>query len=45
MRESHHLRRYTFKLRPNVAQAEALDRPRRMHAALYNALLQQRVEA
>lgn len=39
------LRRYTFKLYPNAAQAEGLDRVRRMHCALYNALLQQRIEA
>lgn len=39
------LRRYTFKLYPNAGQAVALDAHRRMHCALYNALLQQRIEA
>lgn len=39
------LRRYTFKLYPSRAQTEALERQRLMHCALYNALLQQRIEA
>lgn len=38
-------RRYTFKLYPNAAQAEALETQRRLHSALYNALIQQRIEA
>lgn len=36
------LRRYTFKLYPTMAQAEALDAQRRMAAELWNALLAQR---
>lgn len=39
------MRRYVFKLYPSKSQADALDRHRRMHCALYNALLQQRIEA
>jgi transposase len=39
------LRRYTFKLYPNPAQAAALHHQRRMMGELYNALLQQRIEA
>ena len=35
------LRRYSFKLYPNVAQTEALSRQARMHAVLWNALLEQ----
>lgn len=38
------LRRYTFKLYPNAAQAEALERHRRMHCDLYNACLQERID-
>ena len=38
------IRRYTFKLYPNVVQAAALDRVRRMHCALYNATLQERID-
>lgn len=37
-------RRYAFKLYPSRAQAEALDRQRRMHCALYNAALQERAD-
>lgn len=36
------LRRYTFKLYPNKAQAEALDRHRRLHCAVWNACVAQR---
>lgn len=39
------LRRYTFKLYPNQAQAAALEHQRALHSALYNALIQQRIEA
>jgi len=39
------MRRYTFKLYPSKAQAADLERLRRMHGQLYNALLQQRIEA
>ena len=39
------LRRYTFKLYPNAAQAAALDSQRRLHCALYNAALEQRQAA
>lgn len=36
------LRRYTFKLYPNAAQAEALTEQARMCASLWNALLEMR---
>jgi putative transposase len=36
------LRRYTFKLYPNKAQADALEQQRRLHSALYNAMIEQR---
>lgn len=39
------LRRYTFKLYPNRAQEAALERRRQLHSALYNGLIQQRIEA
>lgn len=39
------LRRYVFKLYPNRAQAERLEELRRLHCQLYNACLQQRIEA
>ena len=39
------VRRYTFKLQPSAAQAEALEYQRRRHCDLYNACLQQRIEA
>ena len=39
------IRRYTFKLYPNQAQAKALDDMRRLHCALYNAALQERIDA
>ena len=39
------LRRYTFKLYPNVAQGAALEQQRRLHSALYNALIEQRIDA
>lgn len=39
------MRRYTFKLYPNVAQAAALEAQRRLHSALYNALIEQRIAA
>ena len=39
------IRRYTFKLYPNKAQAEALDKMRRLHCTLYNGALQERIDA
>jgi hypothetical protein len=39
------LRRYTFKLYPNKAQTAALDSMRRLHCTLYNAALQERIDA
>ena len=39
------IRRYTFKLYPNKAQTEALDRIRRLHCRLYNAALQERIDS
>lgn len=39
------MRRYTFKVYPSATQERALDAMRRMHCDLYNALLQQRIEA
>jgi putative transposase len=45
MTEQSLIRRYTFKLYPNGIQLEALERQRQMHCELYNALLQQRIEA
>jgi putative transposase len=42
MKDSHMLRRYTFKLYPNAAQAAALTEQARMCASLWNALLEMR---
>jgi putative transposase len=39
------LRRYTFKMYPNRAQSDALDATRRAHCRLYNAALQERIDA
>ncbi|WP_395830299.1 helix-turn-helix domain-containing protein, partial [Elstera sp.] len=39
------LRRYTFKLYPTAAQVRVLDAQRQALGALYNGLLQQRIEA
>lgn len=39
------VRRYTFKLYPNAVQRARLEEIARLHSALYNALLQQRIEA
>lgn len=39
------LRRYTFKLYPNVAQSQAIEAQRKLHGALYNALIEQRIDA
>lgn len=38
-------RRYTFRLYPSKAQSVAMEAKRRDHQQLYNALLQQRIEA
>jgi transposase len=38
-------RRYTFKLYPNQAQSADLESHRRLHSALYNALIEQRIDA
>jgi hypothetical protein len=39
------IRRYTLRLELNRAQEAALERRRSLHSALYNALIQQRIEA
>lgn len=39
------LRRYTFKLYPTPSQAKAMEERRKIHCQLYNAALQQRIEA
>ena len=39
------IRRYTYRLYPTRTQAEALQAQRRLHCDLYNACLQQRIEA
>ena len=38
------MRRYTFKVYPRPCQADQLDRMRRLHCALYNATLQERID-
>ncbi len=39
------IRRYTFKLYPTPSQAKVMEERRRLHCQLYNAALQQRIEA
>lgn len=39
------IRRYNFKLYPNATQSARLDVVRRLHCRLYNALLEQRIDA
>jgi putative transposase len=39
------IRRYNFKLYPNATQAARLDVVRSLHCRLYNALLEQRIDA
>jgi putative transposase len=39
------IRRYTFKVYRNKAQDEAVERMRQLHSQLYNALIEQRIDA